>query len=78
MSEITIYAEGMRVFGGRAWTVHAEDGRVEWHDLDIYDQRDIDAVRAAKRDIDAGRAIHGDCVRGGCQRLNAGRGGQPE
>lgn len=63
MQEITIEAQGMNVYGGRAWTVHP-DGSVEFHELDIYDQRDIDAVREAER----GPFIHGDCVRHGCAK----------
>lgn len=68
MSDVTIYAKGMRVYGGKAWTVHA-DGRVEFHGVEIYDRRDRDLLAAGLRDKRAGRMIHGDCVRGGCQKL---------
>ena len=54
MSEVTIQAQGMNVYEGRAWTIYP-DGSVEFNEIDIYDQRDIDDWAAAIEAARSGR-----------------------
>lgn len=50
MEEVTIYAEGMVIYRASGHFI-APDGTVTPLDFDVYDQRDIDAVRQAREEL---------------------------